>query len=110
MFGGSGNFKIEASRDFLGNTRAVLGLNDFDFSKTLKPGELLPLPPVYCGIAKGLCGMSNTITDFAIDCILPKKFAKQDLPVLYNSWEATGFTREFSSAAYACKNGGKDRL
>ena len=92
VFGGSGNFKIEASRDFLGNTRAVLGLNDFDFSKTLKPGESFALPPVYCGIAKGLCGMSNTINDFAIDCILPKKFAKQDLPVLYNSWEATGFT------------------
>lgn len=107
VFGGSGNYKIEATRDFLGTTRAVLGLNDFDFSKTLKPGESFALPPVYCGIANGLRGMSNTINDFAIDCILPKKFAKQDLPVLYNSWEATGFTVNLAQQLTLAKSAAK---
>lgn len=104
VFGGSGSFKIEATRDFLGTTRAVLGLNDFDFSKTLKPGESFALPPVYCGIANGLRGMSNAINDFAVDCILPKKFAGTDLPVLYNSWEATGFTVNFEQQLLLAKS------
>ena len=28
---------------------------------------------------------------FAVENILPKQFNKEPLPVLYNSWEATGF-------------------
>ncbi len=90
-FAWSGNFKVSASRDFAGTTTAVIGLNDFDFSKTLESGETFVTPPVYCGIAQGLGGMSNAMNDFAVKNILPKRFAYEDLPVLYNSWEATGF-------------------
>jgi alpha-galactosidase len=35
--------------------------------------------------------MSNQMNSFAIEYILPKRYAKEPLPVLYNSWEATGF-------------------
>lgn len=87
----SGNYKVEVSRDFAGITRAVIGINDFDFSYTLKPGEIFDAPSVYCGYVKGFCEMSNQMNAYAIGHILPKSFNKEPLPVLYNSWEATWF-------------------
>jgi alpha-galactosidase len=87
----SGNFKTEISRDFAGITRAVIGINDFDFSYHLKSGEEFISPSVYCGYTKGFAEMSNLMNSYAVEYILPKRYAKEPLPVLYNSWEATGF-------------------
>lgn len=89
--GYGGSFKVEAQRDFMGKTRAVLGMSDFDFSYTLKAGESITTPKVYIGYTQGFQKMSNMMNDFAIKHILPKSFAEKPLPVLYNSWEATGF-------------------
>ncbi|MBR3148978.1 MAG: alpha-galactosidase [Eubacterium sp.] len=89
--GWGGNFKMEAQRDFIGITRITLGLNDFDFTKILHPGESITTPKAYFGYTNGFAEMSNQMNDFAINNILPKGFAKKPLPVLYNSWEATGF-------------------
>ena len=87
----SGNFKTEISRDYAGITRAVIGINDFDFSYNLHAGEEFVTPSVYCGYTNGFAEMSNQMNSFAIEHILPKRYAKEPLPVLYNSWEATGF-------------------
>ncbi len=87
----SGNYKVEISRDFAGFTRAVIGINDFDFSYTLKPGEAFDTPSVYCGYTKGFGEMSNQMNAYAVNHILPKSFNNTPLPVLYNSWEATWF-------------------
>lgn len=87
----SGNFKISCSRDLYGITRVVMGMNDFDFSHTLNGGESLDTPPVYCGYTNGLGEMTRQMNSFAVNHILPKQFNKKVLPVLYNSWEATGF-------------------
>ena len=87
----SGSFKVEAQRDFRGKTRVILGINDFDFSYTLKSGCKISTPKVYIGIADGFAQMSNKMSKFAVEHILPKGFAKKELPVLYNSWEATAF-------------------
>ena len=87
----SGNFKTEISRDFAGITRAVIGINDFDFSYNLHAGEEFVSPSVFCGHTKGFADMSNQMNAFAVEHILPKRYAKEPLPVLYNSWEATGF-------------------
>ena len=89
--GWGGNFKMEAQRDFIGMTRVTLGLNDFDFSKILHAGESITTPKAYIGYTNGFAEMSNQMNDFAINNILPKNFARKPLPVLYNSWEATGF-------------------
>lgn len=89
--GYGGNFKAEVQRDFAGKTRAMLGISDFDFSYMLHSGEVFTSPKVYMGYTNGFAAMSNMMNDFAIDNILPKSFAKKPLPVLYNSWEATGF-------------------
>lgn len=87
----SGNFKINASRDAYSITRISMGMNDFDFSHTVKPNEKFDTPYVYCGKANGFGEMSRNINDFCIDVLLPKQFNKKPLPVLYNSWEATEF-------------------
>ena len=89
--GWGGNYKIEAHRDFVGITRVMLGLNDFDFSLTLGAGESFTTPKAYIGYTNGFAEMSNQMNDFAVNNILPKSFAKKALPVLYNSWEATCF-------------------
>lgn len=87
----TGNYKTEISRDFAGRTRAVIGINDHDFSYTLKPGGEFAAPSVYCGYVKGFSEMSNQMNEYAVNHILPKSFNKEPLPVLYNSWEATWF-------------------
>lgn len=93
----SGNFKAEINRDFSGTTRAVIGINDFDFSYILHPGESFVTPSVYCGYANGLSKMSNEMNSFALSHILPKSFYNKPLPVLYNSWEATFFDVDCAS-------------
>lgn len=87
----SGNFKTEISRDCVGVTRAVIGLNDFDFSWTLGPSEQFTTPSVYCGYVKGFGEMSRQMNRYCVNHILPPSFAREPLPVLYNSWEATWF-------------------
>ncbi len=87
----TGNFKVEISRDYVGMTRAVTGINDFDFSYNLMPGEEFITPSVFCGYSVGFAEMSNQMNRFASDFILPERYAKEPLPVLYNSWEATWF-------------------
>ncbi len=87
----SGNFKVSAARDLYSFTRIHVGLNDFDFSYTLHGGECFETPKVFCGLAKGFGDMSRQMHKFAVQNVLPKAFAAKALPVLYNSWEATGF-------------------
>ena len=87
----SGNFKVSASRDAYSITRVSVGMNDFDFSHTLKPSSSFDTPPVYCGKANGFGEMSRNMNRFCVDKLLPKQFNKKPLPVLYNSWEATYF-------------------
>lgn len=87
----SGNFKVSASRDSFGITRIALGMNDFDFSHTLLAGESFDTPPVYCGYTQGYGEMTRQMNRFVTEHLLPKQFAQTPLPVLYNSWEATGF-------------------
>lgn len=87
----SGNFKVSCSRDLYGITRVVMGMNDFDFSHTVNGGEIFDTPPVYCGYVQGFGEMTRQMNRFAVNHILPKQFNDKPLPVLYNSWEATGF-------------------
>lgn len=87
----SGNFKVSAARDLYSFTRIHVGLNDFDFSYTLQGGESFETPKVFCGLAKGFGDMSRQMHKFTVQNVLPQAFAEKPLPVLYNSWEATGF-------------------
>ena len=73
----SGNFKVSASRDAYSITRVSVGMNDFDFSHTLKPSASFDTPPVYCGKANGFGEMSRNMNRFCVDKLLPKQFNKK---------------------------------
>lgn len=87
----SGSFKVKAERDLFGTTRIILGMNDFDFRFMLDGGESFDTPKVFSGHTQGFGEMSRQMHRFAVDFVLPKSHSRKPLPVLYNSWEATGF-------------------
>lgn len=87
----SGNFKVKAERDLFNTTRVIIGMSDFDFRFELKANEEFDTPKVFCGHTQGFGDMSRQMNKFAVNNVLPKTFNDKILPVLYNSWEATGF-------------------
>lgn len=87
----SGNFKVNAERDLFNSTRIIIGMSDFDFRFELKAGEVFDTPKVFCGHTQGFGEMTRQMNKFALNNVLPKTFNDKVLPVLYNSWEATGF-------------------
>lgn len=87
----SGSFKVDVSRDLFGVTRAILGMNNFDFEYALQGGERFTTPEIIMGRSEGFGAMSRMLNRFGLDYVLPKNFAKKPLQVLYNSWEATAF-------------------
>nr|AFE82291.1 alpha-galactosidase precursor [Sphingomonas sp. JB13] len=90
----SGSWRITVDQDPAGEVRVVGGFNPFDFAYRLKPGESLDTPTFYAGYSDhGMGGASRLLHRFERDTILPHDAdGKLPLrPVLYNSWEATGF-------------------
>lgn len=88
----SGSWRINVDRDPAGDVRVVGGLNPFDFAYRLKPGEKLDTPTFYGGYsANGMGGASRLLHRFELTKVLPGGPSPRPRPVLYNSWEATGF-------------------
>ena len=88
----SGNFAVSAEVDMHQNTRFQIGINPFDFSWLLEPGQSFQSPEavlVYSG--EGLGRMSQIFHHMYQDLLIPERFAKQERPVLLNSWEAHYF-------------------
>ena len=84
----SGNFSGVVEQTQYGETLVQLGLNSHDFRLDIKPGESFTSPAIICGYsANGFGQMSHNLHSFANDFILRNGLR----PVLYNSWEATGF-------------------
>ena len=90
--GWSGNWKIVVEETPVHQVRITGGLNDFDFSYPLKPGEHFETPPYYGGFsAGGFGGASRSLHRLETDEVLPDHANPHPRPVLYNSWEATEF-------------------
>ena len=87
----SGNFKVSANRDLYSVTRVIIGMNDFDFTYTLKAGESFETPAVFAGNTQGFGEMSRQMNKLCVNYLMPKQFNDKALPILYNSWEATEF-------------------
>lgn len=84
----SGNFSGVIEQTQYGETLAQIGLNSHDFMMELEPGEEFEAPAVICGYSEsGFETMSRNLHHFALKNILREGYR----PVLYNSWEATGF-------------------
>jgi len=89
----SGNWRITIEQTPYRQVRVTGGLNTFDFSYPLAPGETLETPEFYGGFAEnGFGGASRTMHRFEREQILPGGTTSRLRPVLYNSWEATTFS------------------
>ncbi|MFJ1792106.1 alpha-galactosidase [Kitasatospora griseola] len=86
----SGSWRITVHRDPVGRTGWTGGFGHDGTAWTLRPGERMHTP-VFAGLytAHGFGASSAAWHDHLRRHVLPQP--ERDLPVLYNSWEATGF-------------------
>ena len=90
--GWSGSWRIAVEQNQERQVRVTGGFNPFDFAYQLAPGEQLTTPFFYGGFSHdGIGGASRLLHRFEIASILPHAPHPRIRPVLYNSWEATGF-------------------
>ncbi len=88
----SGNWRITVEQTPYRQVRVTGGLNTFDFSYQLKPGETLKTPEFYGGFSsRGFGEASRLLHETELTSIEPNGAKARVRPVLYNSWEATGF-------------------
>ena len=90
--GWSGSWQISVEQDQIQQVRVTGGPNSFDFGYRLAPGQHLQMPYFYAGYSHdGIGGASRLLHRFELFSILPHSPNPKLRPVLYNSWEATGF-------------------
>ena len=105
----SGNFLAQAEVDQFATTRLSIGINPFDFSWLMKPGESFQTPEaVLAYSAEGLGGLSRALHSLYRSRLCRGRFRDGGRPILINNWEATyfGFTPkkilELAKAAKKC--------
>jgi alpha-galactosidase len=86
----SGSWRITLHRDPVGRTTWTGGFGHEGVSWTLEPGQRL-CTPVFAGLysPRGFGAASRSWHRYVRSHVLPHP--DEDRPVLYNSWEATGF-------------------
>ncbi len=90
--GWSGSWQIAIEENQKQQVRVTGGFNPFDFAYRLAPGEHLSTPIFYGGFShEGIGGASRLMHQFELGSILPSAPNPPLRPVLYDSWEATGF-------------------
>ncbi len=88
----SGSWQISVEEDWESRVRVTGGYTPFDFSYVLAPGQSLETPKFYGGYSNsGIGGASRLLHRLELDSIVPEAPHRRLRPVLYNSWEATGF-------------------
>lgn len=88
----SGNFLGTVEVDQFKNTRTTMGINPFDFSWFLEPGEYFQTPEVVMVYScNGLGAMSRTFHKLYRTRLCRGEFRDQVRPILINNWEATYF-------------------
>ncbi|WP_410769344.1 alpha-galactosidase [Fontibacillus sp. BL9] len=88
----SGNFTAEAEVEQFGMTRLQIGLNPFDFSWHLEPGEVFQTPEVVLVYSnEGLGGMSRSYHRLYRTRLCRGQHRDRERPILVNNWEATYF-------------------
>ena len=88
----SGNFFAQAEVTQHKYTRAVMGINHFDFNWLLEPGEEFVAPEVVMVYSdKGIGKMSRTFHDLYRQHLIRGEYRNKRRPILINNWEATYF-------------------
>jgi len=90
--GWSGSWRMVVESTPFDQVRITAGYNPFDFAYKLSPGESLETPLFYAGFTQhGNGGASRLLHRFQLQSILPQHPSPKPRPIIYNSWEATGF-------------------
>jgi alpha-galactosidase len=88
----SGNFLAQAEVDRLGSTRLSIGVNPFEFSWLLEPGQSFQSPEaVLVHSSTGLGGMSRAYHELYRRRLCRGSWRDRERPILVNNWEATYF-------------------
>ncbi|KRQ86516.1 Alpha-galactosidase [Caloramator mitchellensis] len=88
----SGNFIAQAEVDQFQTTRIQMGINPFDFSWILEPGEEFQCPEVVLVYSSnGLGEMSRIYHDLYRTRLCRGVYRDRERPILINNWEATYF-------------------
>jgi len=88
----SGNFLAQAEVDQFSSTRVTMGINPFDFSWKLDPGEAFQAPEaVMVYSSEGLGSMSRTFHELYQSRLIRGTYRDKERPILVNNWEATYF-------------------
>lgn len=87
----SGNWKMTIEVNRLDQTRITGGINDFDFSWSLKPGEVFQTPVFSGGYTDGGFGQASRMLHKYHLGLLPRAKAQDLRKVVYNSWEVFWF-------------------
>jgi len=88
----SGNFALEAEVESDDQTRAMIGINPFDFSWRLATGESFQTPEAVMVYSNtGLGGMSRTYHKLYRERLCRGQYRDADRYILINNWEATYF-------------------
>lgn len=88
----SSSFVLKAQANEDGSTCVMGGINDFDFSWELAPGEEFETPEVAIAFSnEGIGGMSRNFHDAFRNHLINKRFVREQRPLLINNWEGTYF-------------------
>jgi len=88
----SGSFEAQAEVEQYGTTRVTIGINPFNFSWLLEPGQSFQTPEaVLVYSPDGLGGMSRIYHRLYRTRLCRGEFRDKVRPVLVNNWEATYF-------------------
>ncbi|KYD27830.1 alpha-galactosidase [Parageobacillus toebii] len=88
----SGNFLAQIEVDQFRTARVSMGINPFDFTWLLEPGESFQTPEVVMVYSdRGLNGMSQTYHQLYRTRLARGVYRDRERPILINNWEATYF-------------------
>lgn len=88
----AGNWKIVVEMDRMNQIRVTGGINEFDSSWCLKPGEKFTAPTFSGGYTElGFGEASRMLHDYQRNWIIPAEKAQEARKIVYNSWEAFYF-------------------
>lgn len=88
----SGNFLAQIEVDQFRTARVSIGINPFDFTWLLEPGESFQTPEVVMVYSdRGLNGMSKIYHQLYRTRLARGVYRDRERPILINNWEATYF-------------------
>lgn len=88
----SGSFLANVHVDQFRAARVMMGIQPFDFSWTLGPGESFTCPEAYLAWSgEGLGGLTDSFRALIHGHLTTGAYARTERPILINNWEATYF-------------------